>query len=94
MENSHDIILIIVIGAIILLQIYVFINNYIKIRNYKNTIKMAKEFEIVEVTVPDEWIKDLEVEDILKDPVGFQNSSSEFHEKIKSSSSSEFDDYQ
>jgi cell division protein YceG involved in septum cleavage len=93
MEISHDLILIIIIGIIILLQIFIFFGNYKKIKDYKKTIQKTKDFEIVEVSVPEEWIKNLEVDDILKDPAAFQNSSSEFHKKIESVSISEFDEH-
>jgi cell division protein YceG involved in septum cleavage len=88
MEESHDIILIIIIGAIILLQFYVFFGNYRKIQDYKKTIKKTKNFEIVEVSVPEEWIKDIEVDDILKDTEAFQKISSDFSSHIKPSKSS------
>lgn len=78
MDNSHDIILIIVIGAIILLQVYVFWGNYRKIQNYKKTIQDVKNFEIVEVSVPEEWITKLEIDEILKDPAAFQKLSANY----------------
>jgi len=88
MEESHDIILIIIIGAIILLQFYVFFGNYRKIQDYKKTIKKTKNFEIVEVSVPEEWIKDIEVDDILKDTEAFRKISSDFSSHIKTSKNS------
>jgi hypothetical protein len=85
MEKFHDIILIIIIGGIILLQFYVFFGNYRKIQDYKKTIKKTKNFEIVEVSVPEEWLKDIEVDDILKDTEAFQKISSDFSSRIKPS---------
>ncbi|NJY62536.1 hypothetical protein HC174_07155 [Salinimicrobium sp. CDJ15-81-2] len=78
MENSHDIILIIVIGAIILLQVYVFWGNYRKIQDYKKTIQDVKNFEIVEVSVPEEWISKLEIDEILQDPAAFQKLAADY----------------
>lgn len=78
MKNSHDIILIIIIGAIIIAQFYVFWGNYLKIRNYKKTIQNVKSFKIVEVSVPEEWIKDIEVDEILRDPAAFRKLAEEF----------------
>lgn len=34
MDGLHDIVLIAIIGAIIVVQIYVFVNNYRKIQDY------------------------------------------------------------
>ena len=82
MENSHDIILLIIIGAIILFQGYVFWGNRRKIRDYKKTIQSIKDFSVVEVSVPEEWIKSIDVEEILKNPEAFQNVSSEFSSKM------------
>ncbi len=82
MDGLHDIVLIAIIGAIILVQIYVFVNNYRKIQDYKKTIEKTQDFKIVEVAVPDEWIKEVEVDDILRNPEAFQNSSSEFSSKM------------
>ncbi len=81
-ENSHDIILMIIIGVIIIAQFYVFIGNYRKIQDYKKTIEKTKDFKIVEVAVPEEWIKEIEVDEILRNPEGFQNISSEFTSKM------------
>lgn len=77
-ENSHDIILMIIIGAIIIVQCYVFWGNYRKIQDYKRTIEKTKNFKIVEVAVPEELIKEIEVDEILRNPEAFQNNSSEF----------------
>ncbi len=82
MENSHDTILIIIIGAIIFLQIYVFWRNYQKIQDYKKTIQNVKDFKIVEVSVPEEIVKSIEVDKILGNPEAFQNVSSEFSSKM------------
>ena len=82
MDGLHDIVLIAIIGAIIVVQIYVFVNNYRKIQDYKKTIEKTQDFKIVEVAVPDEWIKEVEVDDILRNPEAFQSSSSEFSSKI------------
>lgn len=82
MEGIHDIILIAIIGAIILVQVYVFIGNYRKIQDYKKTIEEKQNFEIVEVSVPEEWIKEVEVDDILRNPEAFQGISSEFSSKM------------
>lgn len=82
MDGLHDIVLIAIIGAIILVQIYVFVNNYRKIQDYKKTIEKTQDFKIVEVAVPEEWIKEVEVDDILRNPEAFQNSSSEFSSKM------------
>lgn len=83
MENSHDFILIGIIAVIILVQVLVFIGNFRKIKDYKRTIKKANDFKIVEVTVPEEWIKNINVEDILKNPEEFGKVSSEFTLKNK-----------
>lgn len=83
MENSHDFILIGIIAVIILVQVLVFIGNFRKIKDYKRTIKKANDFKIVEVTVPEEWIKNINVEDILKNPEEFGKVSSEFSFKNK-----------
>lgn len=83
MENLHDFILIAIIGVIIVIQILVFLGNYRKIHDYKRTIQKANDFKIVEVSVPEEWIKNIEVEDILKSPEEFGKVSSEFSFKNK-----------
>ena len=82
MDGLHDIVLIAIIGAIIVVQIYVFVNNYRKIQDYKKTIEKTQDFKIVEVAVPDEWINEVDVDDILRNPEAFQSSSSEFSSKI------------
>lgn len=83
MENLHDFILIAIIGVIIVIQILVFLGNYRKIQDYKRTIQKANDFKIVEVSVPEEWIKNIEVEDILKNPEEFGKVSNEFSFKNK-----------
>lgn len=83
MENLHDFILIAIIAVIIVIQVLVFLGNYRKIQDYKRTIQKANDFKIVEVSVPEEWIKNIEVEDILKNPEEFGKVSSEFSFKNK-----------
>lgn len=50
---------------------------------------MLISFFSIEVSVPEEWIKDIEVDDILKDTEAFQKISSDFSSHIKPSKSSE-----
>lgn len=76
--DQHDYIIIAIILGIILLQFIVFASNMRKISNYKKTIQKAQDFEIVEVEVPEDWIKELEVIEILNDPDGFRKSSSKY----------------
>lgn len=86
MENSfidHDTVLILIIGVIIIVQFYIFYINYRKIQDYKKTIEKTKGFKIVEVAVPEELIKEIEVDEILRNPDAFQNISSEFTSKVK-----------
>lgn len=86
MENSfidHDTVLILIIGVIIIVQFYIFYINYRKIQDYKKTIEKTKGFKIVEVAVPEELIKEIEVDEILRNPEAFQNISSEFTSKVK-----------
>lgn len=82
MDGLHDIILIAIIGAIILVQVFVFFGNYRKIQDYKKTIEKANDFKIVEVAVPEELIKEVEVDDILRNPEAFQGISTEFSSKM------------
>jgi len=81
--DQHDYIIIAIILCIILLQFIVFASNMRKIRNYKKTIQKAQDFEIVEVEVPEDWIKEIEVKEILNDPDGFRESSSNYGKKAK-----------
>ena len=53
-------------------------NNYKRIKNYKNAISKIDHFEVVEVEVPEEWIKNIEVDDILKDRESFEKLSSNY----------------
>lgn len=76
--DQHDYIIIAIILGIILLQFIVFANNMRKISNYKKTIQKAQNFEIVEVEVPEDWIKEIEVKEILSDPDSFRKSSSKY----------------
>jgi DNA-directed RNA polymerase subunit delta len=71
----HDYIIILIIAVIIGIQIFIFGKNMSKIRNYKKTIEDVKDFEIVEVSVPEEWIKEIDVEEILQNPEKFQELS-------------------
>ncbi|MGY5846614.1 hypothetical protein ACW6QP_04280 [Salegentibacter sp. HM20] len=82
MEGLHDIILIIIIGAIILFQLIVFRNNYRKIQDYKKTIEKARNFKIVEVAVPEDMVKEIEVDEILRNPEAFQNDFSKVSSSI------------
>ena len=74
-QGTHDVVLMIIIAVIILLQFYVFWGNYRKIQDYKKTIEKAKDFKIVEVSVPEDLIKEIEVDEILDDPEAFQQSA-------------------
>ena len=74
-QGIHDVVLMIIIALIILLQFYVFWGNYRKIQDYKKTIEKAKDFKIVEVSVPEDLIKEIEVDEILDDPEAFQQSA-------------------
>ena len=76
--ESHDYIIIAIIAGIIILQVYVFAVNIGKIKDYKKTIRQAKNFEIIEVEVPEEWIKEIEVKEILGNPEAFRESSANF----------------
>jgi hypothetical protein len=49
-----------------------------KIKRYKKTIKGIENFEIVEVSVPEDWIKEIDVEEILQNPEEFQKLSTGF----------------
>lgn len=76
--EQHDYLIIAIITGIIFLQVYIFAGNLRKIRNYKKTIQKANNFEIVEVAVPEDWIKNIEVEEILRDPDAFQQISNNY----------------
>jgi DNA-directed RNA polymerase subunit delta len=78
----HDYIIILIIALIIGLQIYIFAGNISKINRYKNTIEDVKDFEIVEVSVPEEWIKEIEVKEILQNPEKFQELATGFSSTI------------
>ena len=52
--------------------------NISKIKKYKKTIEDVKDFEIVEVSVPEEWIKEIDVEELLQNPDKFQELSTNF----------------
>lgn len=75
---SHDYIIILIIAGIIVFQILIFANNMAKIKRYKKTIKGIENFEIVEVSVPEDWIKEIDVEEILQNPEEFQKLSTGF----------------
>jgi|TARA_Y100000588_G_C14117618_1_gene865901 hypothetical protein len=92
MDALHDIVLILIIGAIILVQVFVFMGNYRKIQGYKKTIEKTRDFKIVEVEVPEEWIKEVEVNDILRNPEAFQSSSSEFSSKMTEAPENDLDE--
>ncbi|AVR47064.1 hypothetical protein C7S20_18425 [Christiangramia fulva] len=57
-----------------------------KIKNYNRTIENVKDFEIVEVSVPEEWIKEIKVEDILQNPEKFQELSANFSSTMQETS--------
>lgn len=75
---GHEYFIILIISAIIGLQIFIFFKNIRKINRYKKTIESVKDFDLVEVSVPEEWIKDIEVDEILNDPERFQKVSTSF----------------
>lgn len=77
--ESHDYIIIAIIAGIIILQLWVFVVNIRKIGDYKKTIRQAKNFEIIEVEVPEEWIKEIEVKEILGNPEAFRELSANFN---------------
>ena len=85
MESYHNVVIILIIAAIIILQFYVFLNNYKKIKDYKKTIEKIDHFEVVEVEVPEEWIKNIEVDDILKDRESFEKLSSTYDQENEES---------
>lgn len=74
----HDYIIILIIVLIIGLQFFIFGQNISKIKKYKQTIEDVNDFEIVEVSVPEEWIKEIGVEEILQNPEKFQELSMNF----------------
>jgi len=76
--ESHDYIIITIIAGIIILQVWVFVVNIRKIGDYKKTIKQAKNFEIIEVEVPEDWIKEIEVKEILSNPEAFRELSASY----------------
>jgi hypothetical protein len=79
--ESHDYIIITIIAGIIILQVWVFVVNIRKIGDYKKTIRQAKNFEIIEVEVPEEWIKEIEVKEILGNPEAFRKLSANFNKQ-------------
>jgi len=79
--DQHDYIIIAIILGIILFQFIVFASNIRKISNYKRTIQKAKNFEIVEVAVPEDWIREIEVKEILSDPEAFRELSAKYGEE-------------
>ncbi|GGG23124.1 hypothetical protein [Christiangramia forsetii] len=54
-----------------------------KIKKYKQTIEDVKDFEIVEVSVPEEWIKEIDVKEILQNPEKFQELSTNFSSSME-----------
>lgn len=80
--ESHDYIIIAIIAGIIILQVWVFAVNVRKIGDYKKTIKQAKNFEIIDVEVPEEWIKDIELKEILGNPEAFRELSANFNNPV------------
>jgi hypothetical protein len=76
--ESHDYIIIAIIAGIIILQLLVFVVNIRKIGDYKKTIRQARNFEIIEVEVPEEWIKEIEVKEILGNPAAFRKLSANY----------------
>lgn len=74
----HDYIIILIILLIIGIQILIFGKNMSKIKKYKQTIEDVKDFEIVEVSVPEKWIKEIDVEELLQNPDKFQELASNF----------------
>jgi DNA-directed RNA polymerase subunit delta len=80
--DLHDYIITGIIVGIIIFQLIAFSGNIKKISNYKKTIEQAKNFEIIEVEVPEDWIRDIEVHEILNDPDGFSESSAKYSNKV------------
>jgi len=79
----HDYIIILIIAVIIGIQILIFWKNMSKIKKYKQTIEDVRDFEIVEVSVPEEWIKEIDVEEILQNPEKFQELSTNFSSSME-----------
>lgn len=79
--DLHDYIITGIIVGVIIFQVIAFLGNIKKIANYKKTIEQSKNFEIIEVEVPEDWIKDIEVKEILNDPDGFRESSAKYLNK-------------
>ena len=79
----HDYIIILIIAVIIGIQVLIFWKNMSKIKKYKQTIEDVKDFEIVEVSVPEEWIKEIDVEEILQNPEKFQELSTNFSSSME-----------
>lgn len=65
MENIHDIIVYLIVGFILILQIKVFLGNYHKIQDYKNTIKQSKNFRMVEVFVDEHEVDKVDVDSLI-----------------------------
>ncbi|CAL67566.1 hypothetical protein [Christiangramia forsetii] len=79
----HDYIIILIIAVIIGIQVLIFWKNMSKIKKYKQTIEDVKDFEIVEVSVPEEWIKEIDVKEILQNPEKFQELSTNFSSSME-----------
>jgi len=77
--DLHDYIITGIIVGIIIFQVIVFLGNIKKIANYKRTIEQAKNFEIIEVQIPEDRIKNIEVKEILSNPAAFRDSSINFN---------------
>lgn len=76
--DLHDYIITGIIVGVIIFQVIAFWGNIKKIGNYKKTIEQAKNFEIIEVEVPEDWIRDIEVKEILRDPAAFRELSAKY----------------
>lgn len=63
--ETHDIIIMAVIAAIVLIQIAVFGNAMKKIRLFKRAIPSATSFQMVKMRIPENEITSLSVEELL-----------------------------
>jgi hypothetical protein len=66
---NHDATLIIIISIIIAIQVIVFVKNISKINSYKKTIGNVKNFTIVNVNIHEDQVKDISIEEVLKNRI-------------------------
>ncbi len=72
----------IIIGCIIILQIIVFVRNLIRIFSYKQAIGNIHNYKIKHSIIPEEFIEDISVREILSNNIPERLQPIEINEEI------------